>query len=58
MHGALISNFHQARPLFVAEITGDFNFAVDLIDFPLAGFAVSAVISMDFFVPQIHRDPL
>ena len=51
MHRTFVGDFHQPRPLRVAEITGNFDFAVDLIYLSFSGFAVRAVIRMDFVVP-------
>src|SRR6266496_5589015 len=54
MDRALVRNLQQARPLFVAEHTREFDLAVDVVEPTFSRFAILAVGGVNLQMPKPH----
>ena len=58
MNRATFSDVQQPLSLTVVEVANQLDVAIDIIDPPVAGFAVGAVFRVNARVPQRHSNPL
>jgi hypothetical protein len=54
MDGAFIGNFKKAGALLFVEITRKYDLALDLVHFPLLGFAFFAVFGVNLAVSEAY----